>query len=92
MLIIEITSDSKAAISFNELEKYNIPAPPNGFNAEINNNVVMQFDDEQQAINYAYDLDVYADSVNLNSPEYRIITDITKAISNDGFVQAYIQE
>ena len=92
MLIIEIASDGQPALTFNELEKYNIPPPPNGFNSEVNNNVIMRFDDEQQAIDYAYDLDVYADSVNLNSPEYRIITDITKAISNDGFVQAYIEE
>jgi hypothetical protein len=92
MLIIEIASGGKPVITFNELEKYNIPAPPNGFSSEINSSVAMRFDDEQQAIDYAHDLDVYADSVHLNSPEYRIISDITKAISDDSFVQAYIQE
>jgi hypothetical protein len=91
MLRIEIPSNGLSGLSFNELERYEIPAPKNGFNSEINNNVVMQFDDEQQAIDYAHDLDAYADSINHASQEYRIVTDIIKAIGDDGFVQTYIQ-
>ena len=60
MLIIEISSDGRSPLTLSELEEYNIPAPPNGFDSEINNNIVMRFDDEQQAIDYSYDLDSYA--------------------------------
>ena len=91
MLIIEISSGGRSEITFAELEKYNIPAPPNGFDSEINNNAVMRFDDEQQAIDYSYELDSYANAINNKSEEYRIINTIIKAISEDEFVQAYIE-
>ncbi|HTD98275.1 MAG TPA: hypothetical protein VK668_03280 [Mucilaginibacter sp.] len=91
MLRIDIPSDGLSKLTFNELEKYEIPSPPNGFNSEINNDVIMQFDDEQQAIDYAHDLDAYVDSIDNTSQEYLVVTDIIKAISEDEFVQSYIQ-
>lgn len=91
MLKIEIPSYSPSGVNFNELEKYAIPAPSNGFNPEINNNVVISFEDEQDAINYAHDLDAYAYSIDHASKEYLIIADIIKAIGNDEFVQSYIE-
>ncbi|MDB5025064.1 MAG: hypothetical protein JWP78_2819 [Mucilaginibacter sp.] len=91
MLRIEIPSDGSSKLTFNELEKYTIPTPPNGFNSEVNNKVVINFDDEQQAIDYAHELDAYSNSVNSDWPEYRIAADIIKAIGDDEFVQAYIQ-
>lgn len=91
MLIIEISSDGISPITFTELEGYNIPAPPNGFDSEINNNVIMRFDDEQQAIDYSYELDSYANTLDNKSGEYQIATRIIKAISDDEFVRSYIQ-
>jgi hypothetical protein len=91
MLSIDIPSGGRSQLTFALLEKYGIPAPPNGFNSEINGNVIIQFDDEQQAIDYSNDLDIFADSINSSTMEYFIITDIIKAISDDEFVQAYIQ-
>jgi hypothetical protein len=91
MLIIEISSGGRSEITFAELEKYNIPAPPNGFDSEINNNALLRFDDEQQAIDYSYELDSYANATDNKSDEYRIITAIIKSISDDGFVKAYIE-
>lgn len=90
MLIIEISSDGRPALIFSELEGHNIPAPPDGFDSEINNNIVMRFDDEQQAIDYSYDLDSYANTLDNKSPEYQITTRIIKAISEDDFVRSYI--
>jgi hypothetical protein len=91
MLIIEISSGGRFPITFAKLEKYNLPAPPNGFDSEINNNIIMRFDDEQQAIDYSYELDSYANSIDNKSDEYHIINSIIKAISEDEFVQTYIQ-
>jgi hypothetical protein len=91
MLNIDIQSDGESGLTFSELEKYNIPVPPNGFKSEINNDVVMQFEDEQQAIDYAHELDAYSNSINSESQEYLIVSDIIKAIGDDEFVQAYIQ-
>ena len=91
MLRIEIPSNGLSGLTFNELEKYDIPSPPNGFSAEINNNVVMSFDDEQQAIDYAHELDAYSNQVDAESHEYQVITDLIKAVGDDAFVQNYIQ-
>jgi hypothetical protein len=91
MLIIEISSGGRFPITFAILEKYNIPAPPNGFDSEINDNIIMRFDDEQQAIDYSYELDSYANAIESKSEEYNIINTIIKAISEDAFVQTYIQ-
>jgi hypothetical protein len=91
MLRIDVPSDGPSGLTFTELQKYTIPPPESGFNAEINDDVVLAFEDEQQAIDYAHSLDVYADSIDHNSQEYVIISDIIKAISDDEFIQAYIQ-
>ena len=92
MLVIEIKSDDQLPMTLTELNKYNIPVPPNGFDSEENNAVVMKFADEQEAIDYSYELDSYANSIDNNSMEYHIVTAIIKSISNDRFVQSYIQD
>ena len=91
MLVIEIRSGGRLPLTLTELNKYNIPSPLNGFSSEINDAVVMKFDDEQQAIDYSYELDSYANTIDSKSEEYRLITAIVKAISEDEFVQSYIQ-
>lgn len=92
MLKIEIPSDSQSGLTFTKLEKYNIPSPSDGFNPEINDHVILQFEDEQEAIDYSHRVDEYAESLNdHSSAEYKIAGDIIKAISNDEFVKAYIQ-
>lgn len=92
MLRIDIPSDGHARLTFAELQKYELPAPPFGFDTEIHDAVVIQFEDEQQAIDYAHELDEYAESIrDQNSAETRVVSDIIKAISDDEFVQAYIQ-
>ena len=90
MLRINIASTGPSKLTFNELEVYNIPAPPDGFESEINNEVIVQFEDERQAIDYSHDLDEYAESIDHASTEYLVITDIINAISNDEFVKTYI--
>lgn len=92
MLLIEISSDGQSPITLTELNKYNIPTPTSGFDSEENNDVVMKFEDEQEAIDYSYELDSYANSIDSKSEEYRLITAIVKAISDDEFVQTYIQD
>ncbi len=90
MLRINVSSTGLSELTFNELEKYDIPRPPSGFDSEINDTVVIKFEDEQEAIAYSQNLDEYAESIDQASTEYLIITDIINAISNDEFVQAYI--
>ena len=91
MLSIGIPSNGLSRLTFTELEKYNIPTPPNGFSSEVNDSVVIRFDDEQQALGYAHDLDAYSNSIGRETAEYNIIADIIKAVGDDEFVQTYIQ-
>jgi hypothetical protein len=91
MLSIDIPSNGSSWLTFSELEKYNIPAPPNGFSSEVNDNVIIRFDDEQQALDYAYNLDAYSNSIDRETTEYNVIADIIKAVGDDEFVKAYIQ-
>jgi len=91
MLRIEIPSSGPAYLNFSKLERLNIPAPPNGFDPEINDDIIMSFEDEQQAIDYSAEMDKYAESLNDSSPEYAAAGEIIKAISEDEFVQTYIQ-
>jgi hypothetical protein len=91
MLRISIPSTGPSKITFNKIRQYDIPQPPLGFVAEVNDDATLVFEDEQQAIDYAHALNESADSVDQSSYEFMIITDIIKAIGDDQFVQAYIQ-
>ena len=92
MLRIEIPPNGPAQLSFSKLEELNIPAPTSGFNPEVNDNIVMSFEDEQEAIDYSIEMDRYAESLNdHDSAEYIVAGEIIKAISEDEFVQSYIQ-
>jgi hypothetical protein len=92
MLRIEIPADEYAGLTFSKFMLLDLPLPANGFNSEINDNIILSFDDEQEAIDYAYEMDRYIESIrNSASPEYRAASAIIDAIGNDEFVQAYIQ-
>ncbi|MFI5159833.1 MAG: hypothetical protein ACHQHN_01080 [Sphingobacteriales bacterium] len=92
MLRIEIPADEYSGLTFARLEQVDIPSPANGFDSEINDNIILSFDDEQQAIDYAHAIDKYAESLkDDSSPEYQAAAMIIMAIGNDEFVQNYIQ-
>lgn len=92
MLRIQISSSGLSELDYNKLSRLNIPEPVNGFRSEVNNIVVMGFDDEQEAIDYAHQVDEYAESLrDEKSEEFLVASDIIKAIGDDDFVQAYIQ-
>ena len=89
MLRISVPTSGQAGLIFNDLAKYDIPAPINGFGAENNESVVMLFDDEQEAIAYANDMEIYANAISDNSTAvYAIASDIIAAIRDDEFVRA----
>jgi len=92
MLRIEIPANEYSGLTFSKVERFDLPLPSNGFDSEINDNIILSFDDEQQAIDYTHEMDRYAESLSdQSSPEYLAATEIIKAISNDAFVQSYIQ-
>jgi hypothetical protein len=92
MLKILVPSDGEAGLTFSAFEKYGIPAPPSGVDEEINDDVILQFDDEEQAIIYAAQLENMAEQINdKTTTQYLAINDIIVAIRDDEFVQSYIK-
>jgi regulatory protein YycI of two-component signal transduction system YycFG len=90
MLRIAIPSTGQSGLTFNSFEKFSVPPPPNGVDAEINNEVVLLFNDEQQAVEYAESLfEVSSDLDNDKTPQKLIVNDIVGAIYNNNFVKSY---
>jgi hypothetical protein len=92
MLRIEIPAEKYSGLTFSKLEHLDLPRPVNGFDSEINDNIMLSFNDEEEAINYTYEMDRYAEAhSDQSSPEYLAAIEIIKAISDDEFVQSYIK-
>ncbi|MDB5009015.1 MAG: hypothetical protein JWQ84_3207 [Mucilaginibacter sp.] len=90
MLRIAIPSNSGSNINFSTFEQYELPAPPDGVDAEINNDLILKFEDEEEAITYADQLEnLSAGLKDKNTPQYIAISDIITAIRNDEFIQSY---
>jgi hypothetical protein len=90
MLKIDIPGGTEQT-SQNLLNQYGIPQPLNGTDIEINGDLVLLFDDEAQAVAYLDGLEDFASSIDDHSPAKNTISLIVSAISNDEFVQAYLQ-
>ncbi|CAN5228031.1 hypothetical protein BH09BAC6_BH09BAC6_31040 [soil metagenome] len=92
MLRINVPSTGASQLSFTTFESYELPAPPSGVDAEINNDVILKFEDEEEAILYADQLEDLSNGLHdKSSPENLAIGDMIIAIRSDGFVQAYTQ-
>ena len=93
MLRIEVPSDGPSRLDLKKFEELEMPVPESGIDSEENGNVVLLFEDEQQAVEYSLELDRFSEALNdHDSPRYKAAGEITKAISEDEFVQAYLQE
>jgi len=93
MLRIVIPSDGPSKLDIKKFIRMDIPVPENGLNTEINGNVILAFENEQEAINYTVELDRYSEALNdHDSLQYQAAGEIVKAISEDEFVQSYIQD
>jgi hypothetical protein len=90
MLNITVPSDGPSKLTFSLFEKYDIPAPLSGVDAEINDNLILKFEDEDEAIAYAEQMEDLANEINdKTTTQYLSINDIIVAIWNDEFIQSY---
>jgi hypothetical protein len=90
MLRIAIPSTGESELTFNSFEKYSVPPPPNGVDAEVNNDVILLFDDEEQAITYADGLfEVGTELEDDQTNKKLIVNDIVGAIYNNDFIKSY---
>jgi hypothetical protein len=90
MLRITVPSGSASGLSFSTFERYGLPAPLSGVDAEINDDLVLKFEDEEEAVRYADQLENLSNKLNDKStPQYAAINDLIMAIRNDEFIQSY---
>jgi hypothetical protein len=90
MLQIIVPSTGRSQLTFSTFERFDLPAPPNGADAEINDDLILKFEDEEEAISYADELEDMSNLIkDKDTPQYRAIGDIIMAIRNDEFVQSY---
>lgn len=89
MLHINVSLTNPDA-NFSIFEEYQLPAPLSGVDAEVNGDLILNFEDEEEAVIYAAQLENLADELNDKStPQYITISTIIMAIRNDEFVQSY---
>jgi len=92
MLNITIQPGDDINLTFRAFEQYGIPAPAGGADVEGDDNLVLKFDDEEDAIIYAEQLENLSNQLNdKNTPQYQAINDIIMSIRNDEFVQGYLR-
>ncbi|RYU92449.1 hypothetical protein EWM62_03165 [Mucilaginibacter terrigena] len=72
-------------------DKYNLPSPPNGTETEVNGEMILMFEDEEEAVAYLDELEDYSTRLDANAPEKPVINTLVSAINNDEFVQSYLQ-
>jgi len=89
MLRIAVPSNGPSELTFSAFQNYNLPKPVNGIDSEVNN-VLLLFDDEQDAVDYADKLIEYLDDLDDVSPKRPAINDIIVAIKSDEFVQTFL--
>lgn len=90
MLNITVPQNDNTNLTFSAFERYGLPAPPDGADAEINDDLILKFEDEEEAIVYAAQLQNVANELNdKDTPQYVAISNIIMAIRNDEFVQSY---
>jgi hypothetical protein len=93
MLRITVIPTGTAGLTFSTFERYGIPAPPKGVDAEVNDDLILQFENEDEAVTYAGQLENLSNELNdKSSPQNLAIGDIIMAINNDEFVQNYTTE
>lgn len=90
MLKIVVQPDGPSKLDLSLFERLDIAAPGNGVEAEADDDLVLRFEDEEDAIEYADMLQVLSDQLNdKTTTQYLAINDIIAAIRNDRFVQDF---
>jgi hypothetical protein len=90
MLRINVPSDAASQLNFSTFEGFQLPKPPNGIDAEVNNDLILQFEDEDEAIAYVDELEDFSYQLSdKTGSRYLAVNTIITAIRNDEFVQSY---
>lgn len=91
MLKINIPQNGPSAFKHAIFDQYAIPVPPNGTDTELNGDVILLFEDEEEAVKYLDELEDHSSELDSDAPQKLYINALVSAISSDEFVQAYLR-
>ncbi|TWR26046.1 hypothetical protein FPZ42_10470 [Mucilaginibacter achroorhodeus] len=91
MLKIDIPQTGSPAFTAAAFDQFDLPTPPNGTDAEINGDVVLLFEDEEEAVDYLDELEDYSASLDNDADAKPYLNALINTIRNDEFVQAYLR-
>jgi len=90
MLLINVSSAANSRLKFSDFERFGLPAPPSGADPEVNDDLILKFEDEEEAVVYAEQLENLSNGLNdKDTPQYAAINDIIMAINNNEFIKSY---
>lgn len=91
MLPIHIPPISPVPFTYNDFENYRLPIPSKGVINEDDNETVLLFDNEQEAVTYADKLEEIDTNVSRRTPEKSLVREVVTAIRNDEMVRTYLE-
>src|SRR5476651_107239 len=91
MLRIKIPATGPTPLTSADFKNYHLPMPSKGVKAKKNDNTVLQFDNEYDAVVYADQLEEIVTTVSKTSPVKNILRDLATAIRNDDTIRNYLE-
>ncbi len=91
MLRINLPPTGPTRVTFADFVKYRLPLPSMGVKARGKNNTFLVFDNEDEAVIYADQLEEIVTSVSKNSPVRSMLRDMVTAIRNDDTIRNYVE-
>lgn len=90
MLLITISRPKGVPVLFADFERYQLPLPSGGADAEVNGVLILKFEDEKEAVDYAKALEDHQNaSDDKDTPKYAAISQVINAVYEDEFVRSY---
>jgi hypothetical protein len=91
MLRINLPPTGPTRVTFADFIKYRLPLPSKGVKARGKDNTVLVFDNEDEAVIYADQLEEIVTNVSKSSPARSMLRDMVTAIRNDDSIRNYLE-
>ena len=91
MLRIKIPATGPTPLTFADFKNYHLPMPSQGIKEKGNEDAVLLFDNEYEAVVYADELEEIVTNVSKSSPVRSIMRDLVTAIRNDDTIRNYLE-
>ena len=91
MLRINLPSTGPTRVTSSDFRKYRLPIPSKGVKAHLKKDTELLFDNEDEAVVYADQLEEIVTNVSKSSPLRSMLRDMVTAIRNDDSIRNYLE-